>query len=489
MKSLKLRTAAALLAALTALPVLAACGNGDSSKTASDSDAVTAADTAAETTASESEADYLEVMGEEDFGGSTFAMAGVSDTVYRNFSDGEMNGEAVNDAIFSRDSYLRDSYNIAIETKAYAPGTDGDLTNDMKNLVLAGDNPYSLIIGAAGSTLKTLATSAALSDINSMPYIDTSNPWWASYASESLAIDNKLYFTTGDICPNFFYVPYVMCYNVGMAEDSNIDMYGTVMDGEWTIDRMREFTSQFTKDLDGDGKITTKDQVAYSHVRTTIVAWAHYIGAGLKLNTKDADGNIVVDLANSKSVDVIEKLSTVFTELKDNFFTMDDSTPMFVNGQAFLFGNSMATVVQNFREMEDDYNFLPTPKYDEAQEEYYTCVNTWTRGYVGIPKTIPDPERDGFIIEAMAYLSYRDLRPAAYDVVIGSKLSRTEEAADMLDILYGNIYIDANYVFDFGGSATTVKTAIMDGQPFMSSYEAVASKIDAAVASVIESME
>jgi len=485
MKSLKLRYAAALIAALTALPLFAACGENDTSGAPSD----TAAISETETTAAETEADYLEIMGEADFEGSTFAMAGINTTTYRNFSDGEMNGEAVNDAIFSRDSHLRDSYNVVIETKSYASGEDGNLTNDMKNLVLAGDNPYSLVVGAAGSTLKTLATSAALSDIHSMPYIDTDNPWWASYASESLTIDDKLYFTTGDICPNFFYVPYVMCYNVGMAEDNGIDMYGMVMDGKWTNDRMREFTAQFTQDLDGDGNITTKDQIAYSHVRTTIVAWAHYIGSGLKLNTKDADGNIVVDLANSKSVDVIEKLQTIFTELENNFFTMDDSTPMFVNGQAFLFGNSMATVVQNFREMEDDYNFLPTPKYDEAQENYYTCVNTWTRGYVGIPKTIPDPERDGFIIEAMAYLSYRDLRPAAYDVVIGSKLSRTEEAADMLDIIYGNIYIDANYVFDFGGSATTVKTAVMDGQPFMSSYEAVAPKIDAAVASVIESME
>ena len=146
----------------------------------------------------------------------------------------------------------------------------------------------------------------------------------------------------------------------------------------------------------------------------------------------------------------------------------------------------MATVVQSFRDMEDDYNFLPCPKRNEAQAEYYTSVNTWTRGYIGTPKTIADPELVGFMMEAMAWQSYQDLRPAAYDVVVGNKLARVEEARDMLDILYGNIYIDLNYVYDFGGSATVIQKTVMDGAPFASGYQAVKDRIDRSVASVME---
>lgn len=366
MKTNAKRLLALLLCGLMLTAFTTACSDGGN---AAETDAATTTTTAEVTTAPEEE-DYLETLGTRDFEGSVFAMAGISDTVYRNFADEEMNGEAVNDALVARDRSLSENYNVKIETKAYAPGSDGSLTNDMRNLVLAGDNPYSLVIGSIGATFKTLATAAALTDIRSMPYIDVDNPWWSSYASQNLTIDGKLYFTTGDVCPNFFYVPYVMCYNVDMADDSGIDMYSMVMDGEWTIDRMREFTSQFTVDLDGDGEITPEDQLAYTHVRTAIVAWAHYIGAGLKLNTVAADGSIVVDLANDKSVEVIDKLQTAFTELKNNYFDMDTSTPMFIKGNAFMFGNSMATVVQNFRDMDDDYNFLPTPKYDEAQDVY-----------------------------------------------------------------------------------------------------------------------
>lgn len=439
----------------------------------------------------ESEADYLDVLDKKDFGGANYQMVGISEPSDGsiNFAGDELNGNLINDALYNRDALVEEMYNVNILTKSYAFGDDGALTSDMQKLILAGDDQYDLIVGSMGSAQVPLLKAGMLYDLNSLPTLDLTQPWWCAYANTNLQIGGKLYTTTGDMIPIYYYIPYVMCYNMQMAEDHGIDMYTMVMDGKWTLDRFAAFAEEFTVDLDGDGEISKADQVTYAHVRTSITAWSHYVGCGMQLNTLDEDGNIVIDLVTDRSVTVIQKLQDIFTTLRNNYFDMDTSTPMFLSGQAFLFGNSMATVVTSFRDMEDDYAFLPCPKYDEDQPEYYTSVNAWSRGYLGVPKTIADPDKDGFLMEALAYLSWRDVRSAAYDTVLWNKMSRTEESVDMLDLIYKNIYLDANYLFDFGGSANSVYEAIMNGKPFISTYESVKQKIDTAIAELEESLQ
>lgn len=474
---------------LLLLSLLASCMVSCSNTVDTTEDTQDTADTTPVET--EPETDYIEGLGSRDFGGATYQMAGISEPGDGNinFAGEEQNGNLINDALFNRDAMIEESYNVDIQSTSYNFGADGTLNSDMQKLILAGDDKYDLVVGSMGSTQMTLLKAGMLYDLNSLPTIDLTNPWWCAYANTNLQIGGKLYATTGDMVPIYYYIPYVMCYNMQMAENYGIDMYEMVMDGKWTLDKFAEFAETFTQDLDGDGEITPEDQIAYAHVRTQVTTWSHYVGCGMQLNSLDEDGNILIDLANDNSVTVIQKLQDIFTTLKSNYFDMDTATPMFLAGKSFLFGNSMATVVTSFREMEDDYAFLPCPKYDEAQEEYYTSVNVWSRGYVGVPKTISDPEKDGFIMEAMAYLSYRDVRSAAYDTVLWNKMSRTEESVDMLDLIYKNVYLDANYVFDFGGSASAIYEAVMNGKPFVSTYESVKQKIDTAIAEMEEGLQ
>lgn len=457
------------------------------------SDTTDTTDTSVDTTPveTEPETEYLDALGQKDFGGANYQMVGISEPGDGNinFAGDELNGNLINDALYNRDALIEETYNVNVLTKSYAFGDDGSLTSDMQKLIMAGDDQYDLVVGAMGSTQMTLLKAGMLYDLNSLSTLDLSQPWWCAYANTNLQIGGKLYATTGDMIPIYYYIPYVMCYNMQMAEDHGIDMYALVMDGKWTLDKFAEFSEEFTMDLDGDGEITKADQVTYAHVRTSITAWSHYVGCGMQLNTLDEDGNIVIDLSTDRSVTVIQKLQDIFTTLRNNYFDMETSTPLFLSGQAFLFGNSMATVVTSFRDMEDDYAFLPCPKYDEDQTEYYTSVNAWSRGYLGVPKTISDPDKDGFLMEAFAYLSWRDVRSAAYDTVLWNKMSRTEESVDMLDLIYKNIYLDANYLFDFGGSANSVYEAIMNNKPFISTYESVKQKIATAIADLEESLK
>ena len=60
---------------------------------------------------------------------------------------------------------------------------------------------------------------------------------------------------------------------------------------------------------------------------------------------------------------------------------------------------------------------LPYPKYNEAQDNYYTVVFD-NHSVFCVPKTVKDPERSGLIMEAMGYESMRIVTPAYYEIML-----------------------------------------------------------------------
>ena len=86
----------------------------------------------------------------------------------------------------------------------------------------------------------------------------------------------------------------------------------------------------------------------------------------------------------------------------------------------------------------------------------------------------------------MSCLSYETVRPAIYDVVLKAKLSRSDESEKALDIIFGSIYFDLNYVYDFGGSLDMLRSVIMNGKPLVSTYEGISEKIEKDIEKTVE---
>ncbi|MCL2774430.1 MAG: hypothetical protein FWD71_13940, partial [Oscillospiraceae bacterium] len=59
-----------------------------------------------------------------------------------------------------------------------------------------------------------------------------------------------------------------------------------------------------------------------------------------------------------------------------------------------------------------------------------------------IPVTVPDPEKTGAVIEAMACETLNDVIPAYYDVSLKTKYARDDESAEMLDIIFSHRVCD-----------------------------------------------
>lgn len=126
--------------------------------------------------------------------------------------------------------------------------------------------------------------------------------------------------------------------------------------------------------------------------------------------------------------------------------------------------------------MNSDYYILPVPKYDEAQDGYRSFVNAWINAFSAIPANA-DLEFSGFITEALARYSYEVIRPRAYDITYKAKATRDDESAEMLDIVFDNVYLDFNAIYDFSGMMNAFNSVLVDQTPLAST---LASKLTSA---------
>ena len=105
-----------------------------------------------------------------------------------------------------------------------------------------------------------------------------------------------------------------------------------------------------------------------------------------------------------------------------------------------LFTVSSFGLTPFLRDMESDFGIVPTPKYDETQEEYYGRL---IDGWINVPLyCCENPERTSVIMEALAVESKNYVIPAIYEKSIKDKCLRDEESIRMLEVIQKNKIID-----------------------------------------------
>ena len=82
-------------------------------------------------------------------------------------------------------------------------------------------------------------------------------------------------------------------------------------------------------------------------------------------------------------------------------------------------------------------------------------------GLIGVPVNVPDPERTGVIAEALAYYSYKEIRPAFFDIVLENKAVREENAYKVLQMMHENKVFDFGFNFD-GTGYNLIKEVVVD---------------------------
>jgi len=380
----------------------------------------------------------------------------------------EQNGEPMNDAVYERNALIKEKYNVTIKQELQNMES---IYGNLSKVINAGDNIYDLVMPNCEAAAK-LALDEMLYDLGEIGNIDLSKPWWSAQFTEDTLINGANYFINGDVCESFMRATYATFFNKAMINDFSLENpYDLVNSGKWSLDKLYEMAKPTSADLDGDGVRTSADRFGLVMINNQIPAL--YNSSGEKLIETSSDGfKFIGD--SERSLSVLEKIYNVFTDY-DTVFCVTDKTrrtsdqmsldqvvlgeTMFANSHNLFLIGTMNNVTA-MRTAENDFGILPLPKYDEAQDEYYSYVNFKAASCAAVPITVTDTDKSTIILEEMAYYSNKLYTPAYYDVTLKTKSSRDEESLEMLDLIYERRTADIGVLYKVGNIMSGVQDLI-----------------------------
>ena len=89
---------------------------------------------------------------------------------------------------------------------------------------------------------------------------------------------------------------------------------------------------------------------------------------------------------------------------------------------------------------------MPPPKYDSAQNRYYTLLNM-NHSMFSIPYDTPSFEVSGAVLEYLAMESYRTVTPALFEDTFKTQYANAPEDAEMFEVIRASITWDFGRVY------------------------------------------
>lgn len=410
--------------------------------TAPSGDNGTPADTTAEVTTLYVEDDIPEEL---NFNNTTVSILYWSDVEQPEFEVLEQTGDIVNDAIYMRN--LNTETRIGVDLNFV--GTPGNF-NNQKNFVSTVLNSISSggehdIFSGYSMVGATLAVNGYVQDMNSLDHLDFTKPWWPASLVDQATINNKLYFASGDISTNMLHMMYAVFFNKQLIVDHNLENpYELVNDGKWTYTKMFELGSNVYADKNGDGTRDKED--AYGLCTASIHYDAFFTGAGLNTVEKDNNDQLLISPSfnSEKTIALLEGICTYMWDGQDGYH---GST-----GEVFAKGNTIFTLDRSYMgllrkdEITFEYGIVPVPKYDEAQENYITCLG-FPYSMYSISIASRNSEAAAATLECLASEAYREVTPMLFETSMKLKYSSDNEASLMYDIIREGVSIDIGRIF------------------------------------------
>lgn len=423
--------------ALLASMLLASCAESKSAQSGDATDAVTEAQTEAVT---EETPDIAEDV---KFDGATFTFGVVENANARNaIVIEEMNGEVLNDAQYNTVQNTNSALDVKIEQFVMTTGYPA--ANALIPIITAGDDAIQ-VANVFCVDAVTLLGSNYLLGYENVPYIDLSKSYWDANVSDSLTFCGMRYAAIGDLSISTHDLTYILLFSTALIDQNSLERpYDLIYSGKWTMDKMAEMMEVCIKDVNGNGKTDNEDSFGYlSASKMTLPSF--WIGAGEHTLEMDSEGVPQLTIEDERFIGVLEKVYEMTYDNGARYKGSDDSDVptycrnMFEANQSLFMDCSMFWV-GTLRDMETDFGIIPYPKYDEAQDKFYSRVSYYMPPV--LPMTNKNLEIVGAILETANYYAKQSVTPAYYDITLKGKYSRDEESIAMLDLIFDNRMID-----------------------------------------------
>lgn len=397
----------------------------------------------AETTATPETADPLLPADVNDCDGRKFQIFYATDRSY--VGTEELNGAAINDALYQRDQETEEALNVDIVYQ-YAPASD-KVFGMVQAAVVANDAVYDIVVNHVNLNLVSYATENIVVDWNTVPHVDFSKPYWHSDIINSLSVNGRAPYACSDMC---IIETVIMLSNKQLATDLNLgNLYDYVYNGTWTWDKLAELSGSIRNDVNGDTVFDEKDRYGIA-IDCSGSQWMLRdipSSCGQFIYTNGADG-LKLSVSNEKTGIILEKIAKLFNggggyTIRLNGQDLKRSVDLFAQGNYLTYFAASITAPSAFNDLPFDYGILPLPKYDEAQKNYLTL--SWANNLL-IPITA-DKDVSGLVSEWLSYFGNKYVRPAYYDSLMSNRFAQDPESMDMLDIIFSNLVFDPGMNF------------------------------------------
>ncbi len=357
----------------------------------------------------------------------------------------------VDEAIYDMLVNVEERYNVNLNF-IDIPGEWGSrasFTNAVHNSVLAEDGAYDAVFTNTAFICDGIVKGDYMNLLD-MPHLQLGQDWWSQAAVDSLTLGGRCYMASGDLMLTLWQNLYCVFFNKDMAESYSIpNLFELVESRQWTHDKMAEFAMLVSEDLNYDDVYDDNDKLGLmgggNTIRHFIVAYNTPI-----LSTSSQDVSLAWN--TERTVTVIEKLVSLFGT--DNAYNNSNYTDY----SSFRAGNVLFQLASlgystSLRASDVDFGILPYPMLDASQRNYYNCSNS--NSMFCVPKTTPDAEITGLIVEVLCREGYNTVAPAFCETAVKGKYV-DEDSARMVDLIRDSLRYDFGWVhstvLDLGNS-------------------------------------
>ncbi|MBQ3900703.1 MAG: hypothetical protein II736_03160 [Clostridia bacterium] len=388
---------------------------------------------------------YVKELAQDvNFDGMTFTLIGRSGG---NFPiKDEETGDIGSDAVYHRQRDLEDIFGISWEPVITEIGPD--TADQVINEVMAGGDSYDLSNGSTQTVGQPLLNAGVIMNVSNLEHVDMSREWWIEAMQTDYAIKGQTFFLTGPIVVNNYCDTTCMLFNKTVTELYGIDdaeLYQTVRDGDWTLDKMFEVASAVPENPSGNGVWRYDEPPGFDFIFTS----------GYRITKFNDEGEpYVEDKLPVEFSNLSDKLCPVFSddgqtihtkykknETPENKYGVEDLRTLFIDNRAlFRFGTTEGAL--EMRKEDVTFGILPYPKRDSTQKEYCSYARMGQDSAVYVPRTVKSLELTDVITEAMGALSQKYIKEAYYEKLLKGQSIFDAESSEMLDLIFSTKVYD-----------------------------------------------
>ncbi|MBE6678743.1 MAG: hypothetical protein E7597_08130 [Ruminococcaceae bacterium] len=363
-------------------------------------------------------------------------------------------------------------YNCTI-TGEMSTDTPGNIRTALNEDILGGTAEYDFCFESY-YYYYAFVEDGLLADLNDLG-VDLKQPWWDQNAVDDLSICGELYYALGDINTYDNDGTVLLFFNKDLYIKNGGDpqeLYDMALNGEWTFDAFVNEVTGFGYDANSDGKRDEFD--VYGLLTETSGVYNHFLASGNRIVDKNANDEPIFDLASGNGYAALTDAVNLYLNTND---VLVGNLPEYVSKyegedvyektviNAFKEGRGLFYVcapihLPYFRDMKDDYGFLPIPKYNAEDDRYYHNMGAHITSVLFVPVGDNSKGENGkqlaTVLDALGAYSKDYLTPEYYEKQLKRADSRDPYSADVLDIVYGSRIYDLGQVFGGKWNTTSI---------------------------------